>query len=137
MYVSEKILFETAPLVVSYTVAEALLRVRWLGHHDAESVREYCQLMLAHLPVAPCSYMINDSSEAYGEWWEAAEWIGRDFAPQLADRGVRAIAWIQSMDWPSRQAIASTLPHIQGVEVRTFDFDEQRAAHAWLMSRSV
>ncbi|OWP62723.1 hypothetical protein CDA63_12485 [Hymenobacter amundsenii] len=78
--------------------------------------------------------MINDSSEVYGEWWEAAEWIGREFAPQLAARGVRYVAWIQSMDWPSRHAIASALPHIQGVELRAFDFDEQLAAHAWLLS---
>ena len=80
--------------------------------------------------------MLNDSSEVYGDWWKAGEWVGQVFAVELGKRGIRAVAWINAMDWPSRHSVASTLPHVQGLEVRIFDFDEQDAAYAWLLSQT-
>ena len=81
--------------------------------------------------------MLNDSSEVYGDWWKASEWVGRVFVPELSKHGIQAVAWINAMDWPSRHSVASTLPHVQGMEVRIFDFDEHEAARTWLLSKAL
>ncbi|MFD2784725.1 STAS/SEC14 domain-containing protein [Hymenobacter rubripertinctus] len=137
MSAPDQILLDIPSLLLSYSAPEQLLRAQWRGRFDAASARSQCEMLLEHLLDRPCRRMINDSSEAFGEWWEAGKWIGQVFAPELAARGVRAVAWINAMDWPSRYAVASTVPLVKGLIIKAFDFDEQRAAHEWVTSIEV
>ena len=131
-------LLDTPTLLVRYCSQHQLLQAQWHGRFDAVSARQQCELMLAGLPPAwPVHRMINDSSEAFGEWWEASDWIGRVLAPALAARGVRAVAWINAMDWPSRDAVAAAVSQAQELPIRTFDFDQVDDALAWLLSPAV
>ena len=130
----DRILLDTPTLLVSYSSLHQLVQAQWRGRFDAASARQQCELLLAALPAAePVHRMINDSSEAFGEWWEAGDWIGRVVAPALAAHGVRAVAWINAMDWPSRDAVASAVALAQELPIRTFDFDEAEAALAWVL----
>ena len=137
MPTTDKILLDLPSLLLSYNAPHQLLRAQWRGRFDAESARSQCELLLQHLLDMPCRRMINDSSEAFGEWWEAGKWIGQVFAPELAARGVRAVAWINAMDWPSRYAVASTLPLVKGLTIKAFDFDEQETAYTWVTGVAV
>ncbi|WP_019948918.1 STAS/SEC14 domain-containing protein [Hymenobacter aerophilus] len=131
----DQILLDTPTLLVSYCSRHQLLRAQWHGRFNAASARQQCEQMLHGLPTAwPVSRMINDSSDAYGEWLEAGDWIGRELAPALAARGVRAVAWINAMDWPSREAVAAAVSVAQVLPIKTFDFDESDAALAWVLS---
>lgn len=132
MPVPSKTLLDNPSLFVSFEPRLLLLRCCWRGLHDVTTIQDDCQLVLAFVETTGCTLLLNDSSEAFGDWWQAAEWIGSVFALNLHQRGVRAAAWINAMDWPSRHAVASTLPHVQGLMVQMFDFDEQPNAYAWL-----
>lgn len=131
----ETVLLDTPTLTVLHEPRIQLLRVIWRGQYDAELAKAGCEQILAHICHTRCALMLNDSSEVYGDWWKASEWVGQVFVAELGKRGIQTAAWINAMDWPSRHSVASTLPHVQGVEVRIFDFDEQEAAHAWLLSK--
>jgi SpoIIAA-like len=125
-------LLDTPTLTISHSQPEDILLVHWIGPHDEASARQGCRQLLACVQQTHCRRLLNDGSEAYGEWWPAARWIGEDFLPQLADAGVRALAWINSMDWPSRHGVASTMHHAHGPQIQIFDFDQQDAARQWL-----
>ncbi|RSK47116.1 SpoIIAA family protein [Hymenobacter rigui] len=127
-------LLDTPTLTISHNASTGVLWVHWIGNHDATSVRQGCAQLLAHASRTNSHKLLNDSSEAFGEWWPASEWIGREFIPQLAAAGVQAIAWINSMDWPSRYGVASTLQHVQHMRVQLFDFDQQEKARQWLLA---
>lgn len=134
MFISEQILLDTLNLVLSYQPAHSLLRAKWHGRFDASLARQQCELLLSALPSIKATCLLNDSSEAFGEWWEAGPWIGQTFAPALAARGVRTVAWVNAMDWPSRHAVATTLPLMRGLVVKPFDFDEGEEAMHWLLA---
>lgn len=137
MSAPDQILLDIPSLQLSYNAQQQLLYVQWRGRFDSTSARTQCEMVLDYLVDRTCHRMINDSSEAFGEWWEAGKWIGQVFAPELAARGVRAAAWINAMDWPSRYAVASTMPLVKGLIIKAFDFDEQRAAREWVTSVEV
>ncbi|RSK29612.1 SpoIIAA family protein [Hymenobacter metallilatus] len=125
-------LLDTPSLTIRFEPQENWLWVHWRGAHDAASVFQDCNRLLECAQQCGCTKILNDSSEAYGEWWQAAEWIGQEFLPQLASAGVQAVAWVNAMDWPSRHAVASTMQYARGLTIRTFDFDELEAAQQWL-----
>ncbi|RFP64666.1 STAS/SEC14 domain-containing protein [Hymenobacter lapidiphilus] len=131
----DQILLDTPTLLVSYSSQYKLVQAQWRGRFDAALAQQQCLHMLASLPsTQPVHRMINDSSEAFGEWLEAGDWIGRVLAPALAARGVRAVAWINAMDWPSRDAVACSVSLTQELPIKTFDFDEADTALAWVLS---
>lgn len=131
------ILLDTPTLLVVHEPHLQLLRVIWRGQYDSALAQADCEKILTRISDTHCTLMLNDSSEVYGNWWESAAWIGQVYAPELGRRGIQAVAWINAMDWPSRHSVASTLPHIQGLEVQIFDFDEQETAYQWLQSKAV
>lgn len=134
----DQILLDSPTLLIRYSSHYKLVQAQWRGLFDAVSVRQHCEQLLAVLPKAqPMHRMINDSSEAFGEWEEAGDWIGRELAPALAAKGMRAVAWINAMDWPSRHAVASTAAVVQELTVKTFDFDEVDAALNWVLSITI
>ncbi|MET4105299.1 hypothetical protein [Hymenobacter sp. UYP22] len=127
-------LLDTPTLTIEYSPGNQLLRVHWIGHHTTQSVYHDCLKMLGYVQQTRCTKILNDSSEAFGEWLDLAEWIGKEFIPQLADSGVLALAWVNAMDWPSRHAVARSVQHARGLLIHTFDFDEREAAARWLDS---
>lgn len=136
MPASSVVVLDTPTLLVTHEPALHLIRVVWRGQYDSATARADCEKILASVGDLNCTLMLNDSSEVYGNWWESAAWIGQVFAPTLSQHGIRAVAWINAMDWPSRHSVASTLPHVQGLEVQVFDFDEQEMAYAWLQAQA-
>lgn len=131
----DQILLDTPTLLVRYSSRYQLVEAQWRGRFDAVLAQQQCEQLLGLLPTTlPVCRMINDSSEAFGEWAEAGDWIGGVLAPALAARGVRAVAWINAMDWPSREAVASSVSLAQILPIKTFEFDEKDAALTWVLS---
>ncbi|MCA8829742.1 SpoIIAA family protein [Hymenobacter pini] len=130
-------LLDTPSLTIQYNAQEEMLVVHWIGPHDAESVRQDCGRMLESVRRTGCRKILNDSSEAFGEWWPLAAWIGQEFLPELSTTGVQALAWVNSMDWPSRFGVATTMLHARGPQIRIFDFDQQEEARQWLLTLPV
>ena len=129
---SPRILFDTASLTILYDHRNEWVHAQWHGHQDDASARSGCAQLLAMVRQTGSTRIFNDSSEAFGEWYQAAEWIGQEFMVQLHEAGVRAIAWVNAMDWPTRSCVASTLRHTDRPLTAAFEFDEKEAAMAWL-----
>lgn len=126
------LLFNSTALVVQYDEQHHWLSVQWYGHHDDASVRAGCARLLALVRQTGSTRLLNDSSEVFGEWYAAAEWIGSEFLTQLHEAGVRAIAWINAMDWPTRNCVASSLQRTDLSLATMFEFDQKEEAAAWL-----
>lgn len=126
------LLFSSTALVVQYDAQHQWLYAQWYGHHDDASVRAGCAKLLALVQQTGSTRLLNDSSEAFGEWYAAAEWIGTEFLAQLHQAGVRAIAWINAMDWPTRSCVASSLQRTDLSLATMFEFDQKEEALAWL-----
>jgi inorganic triphosphatase YgiF len=109
------------------------LLAEWLGHHNSESVHRGCQVLLQQVHRTGSTHLLNDSSEAFGEWQELTVWIGSVFAGQLQQAGIEAIAWVNAMDWPARNCVASSLHYMAKPFVASFDFDQVEEARHWLL----
>jgi hypothetical protein len=129
---NQQTLLDTASQMVYYIPEHNYLHVQWLGHHDANTALEGCKKTLELVRATGCTRLLNDSSEAFGEWRELARWIGATFVPQLQAAGVEAIAWVNAMDWPARSCVASSMHYLREPVVAAFEFDELDAAHDWL-----
>ena len=129
---NQQILHDTVSQMIYYLPKQNCLHVQWLGHHDADTALEGCKNILELVRTTNSTRLLNDSSEAFGEWRELAQWIGATFVPQLQAAGIEAIAWVNAMDWPARSCVASSMHYLREPAVVAFEFDELDAAHEWL-----
>jgi hypothetical protein len=127
------VLLDSASLMIYHSPEHDYLLAKWLGHHDAESARLGCQQLLQIVHQTGSTRLLNDSSEAFGDWTEVSVWIGAVFAPQLQQAGIRSIAWVNAMDWPARNCVATSLYYIERPFIASFDFDQAEEAQRWLM----
>lgn len=123
-------LLETSCLTIWHDSTNQWLYVEWTGDQSLETIQECCQYALAHLPLGQYTKILNDSTQATGNWAEAAQWLGKELFPQLATLGLVHMAWIYAADFNSRFAIDSTLRCATGLSIVTFD--DMDAACAWL-----
>lgn len=128
-----QVLVDSASLMIYYCPEHRCLQAKWLGHHDAESARLGCQQLLQTVYQTSSTRLLNDSSEAFGDWKETSIWIGAIFVPQLQQAGVESIAWVNAMDWPARNCVASSLQYMPKPFVASFDFDQMEEAKSWLL----
>jgi len=85
---------------------------------------------LRHVPLTGSHKILNDSTQAVGNWTAAAEWLGQDLFPQLSAAGFTHMAWVYATDFNSRFSIDSTLRCATCLTIVTFD--DLDAACTWL-----
>lgn len=127
------VLVDSSSLMIYHCPDHDYLLTEWFGHHDSESVRLGCQQLLQQIYKTGCTRLLNNSSEAFGEWQELTVWIGTTYAYQLQQAGLVSLAWVNAMDWPARNCVASSLQYMPKPLVASFDFDQLEEARAWLL----
>jgi hypothetical protein len=123
-------LFEASYLSVWHDGDNHWLYVEWKGEQSLDVIRDGCNYALQHLPLSNYTKVLNDSTQATGNWAEAAQWLGKQLFPQLATTGLTYMAWVYATDFNSRFAIDSTLRCATGLTIVTFD--DLDAACSWL-----
>lgn len=123
-------LFENAHLTIWHDCHNQWLYVEWRGEQRLEEIQDTCLYALANLPLANYTKILNDSTQATGNWAAAAPWLGINLFPQLAAAGLTYMAWVYAADFNSRFAIDSTLRCATDLIIVTFD--DLDAAWAWL-----
>jgi hypothetical protein len=123
-------LYDTEPLTISFDSAHNWLYVEWRGDHNATSARRGGELVLHHLRNHPCRKMLNDNSQVTSAWQEGAEWVGAEFYQQLADQGIRHVAWVCPPDWGARKSMELAMQFVTRPVVILFD--DLASAFAWL-----
>jgi hypothetical protein len=123
-------LFESSYLTIWHDATNQWLYAEWKGPQSLAAIREGCQCALAQLPAARYTKILNDSTQATGNWVEAAQWLGQQLFPHLSALGLQYMAWIYAADFNSRFAIDATLRCARSLTIVTFD--DMDAACAWL-----
>ena len=110
------------------------IEVRWNGHITSEDVvstaKVYLELLLHH----PCPKLLNNKSEATGDWQDANEWIQFEWVPQVTKAGLHYMAHIYSDNMFSRLSaldlLERTTPHLY-----LANFNEREQAISWLLQQ--
>ncbi|MCC2547280.1 hypothetical protein LJY25_12560 [Hymenobacter sp. BT175] len=123
-------LFEAEYLTVSFDYLNEWFYLDWKGEQDLASVQQGCEQVWLLFQNEQCRRAINDTSHVTGMWSDAAEWVGREFLPQVADAGLEYIAWVYSPDVYSRLSTDLTLQ--MATKPVVVAFDDLPTAIAWL-----
>jgi hypothetical protein len=127
-----QVLLDISSICVIHDEYNQWLYVDWKGPQDPESVRGGCEQVLQFLRATGCRKILNDNTNATGDWEKAARWIGQECLPSLAAAGLQYMAWVYSPNYISRRAIDTTLSFITIPVV--VSFEDVAAAYAWLRS---
>jgi hypothetical protein len=123
-------LFDSPHLTLWHDCTNQWLYVEWKGKQELETIKEICDYVLQHVPLTGFTKVLNDSTQAVGNWTAAAEWLGRDLFPRLSAVGFTHMAWVYALDFNSRFSIDSTLRCANSLTIVTFD--DLDAACTWL-----
>ncbi|QJX47683.1 hypothetical protein HMJ29_12325 [Hymenobacter taeanensis] len=100
-----------------YAAAQELLQVQWFGNITSREVVFVAQQFLEAQHRMSVSLLLNDKTNATGDWAECMEWLEFDWLPQALSNGLRAVAYVFSPDASSHYAsrkfserVASYLP---------------------------
>jgi hypothetical protein len=108
-----------------------VLHVRWLGHMTAAEVVRGVKHGGQWRNELHYSRVLNDKSEAGGDWSEALPWLQYEWLPLAVAAGIKAMAYVFSPDrenrMVSREFVEAVRPYMA---IKVFDNTDQ--AWAWL-----
>lgn len=132
--ISPQILLDVSSLCITHDQCNKWLYVDWKGPQSTESVRWGCGQLQTFLRSTGCHKVLNDNTNATGDWEKAARWIGQEFLPVLASAGLHYLAWVHSPNYLSRRAMEITLSFVTTPVV--VSFADMAGAYAWLRSKA-
>jgi PAS domain S-box-containing protein len=116
---------------VSYDKELKHVVASWYGFHSLHSVKAGCLKLLKALVKNNCSKMLNDNTSVMGTWYEAVEWVVKEYFPMLKEAKVTHIAWVYSKSTFSRLSADMALEApLDDIIVKTFD--NKSTARQWL-----
>ena len=151
-------LHQSPGLSIAYDHCKDWIFLEWRGFHDEDSVRAGCLLLLHYVQLKKCTKVLTtdtlSSSKAsvVDEWlldapgsnsWEsAASWLGSEFYRQLADAGLKYLAWVNSSSPVNRRAANAALAASEALQPKEnrlliITFDDVASAYEWLQHRPV
>jgi len=128
-------LYDTPGLSISFDTEHQWLYVEWKGLHDAASAQSGGEVILDLLRTRPCRRMLNDNSEVVGDWEKSARWVGSYYYQQLADLGVKYVAWVCPPHWPARKSMDAAMQFVSRPMVAIFE--DLASAYFWLRRQIV
>lgn len=118
---------------ITFSLHPGFIEAKWNGHITAESVVAAANTYLALMHKMPKAKLLNDKTNATGDWTEANDWIEFEWLPQAIHSGLNSIAYVYSHNMfsrlSSRDLIQRLTPHIS-IQY----FNEPALAKAWLLS---
>jgi hypothetical protein len=123
-------LYESPYLTVWHDCTNQWLYIEWNGKQELSEIKESCSYVLQNVPLTGIHKILNDSTQAVGNWTAASEWLGKELFPLLASQGFTHMAWVYAADFNSRFSIDATLRCASGLAIVTFDYLD--AACTWL-----
>ena len=109
------------------------IEAKWAGHITADDVVTAAQVYLALLEKTPLPKLLNDKTDAAGDWSEANDWLEFEWMPQATRSGLRCLAHIYSSNMFSRLSARDLYQRLT-TSVSTQNFSDRESAEAWLLS---
>ena len=109
------------------------IEARWYGHLTADNVVAAANAYLSVMQKVSKPKLLNNKSDATGDWSEANDWLEFEWLPKAYQAGLRCMAHVYSNNMfsrlSSRDLIQRLAPH---VKIRSFD--NRATAEDWLCS---
>lgn len=89
---------------LQYAPAQKLMYVRWFGNLTSREVTLVAQEALKLQQQYPFTLLLNDKTNATGDWVEAMDWVEYEWLPRAMEGGLRGIAYVFSPDMHNQLA---------------------------------
>ena len=87
-----------------HSPTQKVLCARWYGNLTGREVTRVAQEYLRAQTTLHCPLLLNDKSQATGDWSEAMDWLEYEWLPQAMEGGLHAIAYVFSPDMHNQLA---------------------------------
>lgn len=109
------------------------IEAKWTGHITADDVVTAAQVYLALLEKTPIPKLLNDKTDASGDWSEANDWLEFEWVPQAIRYGLRCLAHVYSSNMFSRLSARDLYQRLTP-SISIQNFSDRESAEAWLLS---
>ncbi len=124
---------EEGNLFVTLSCRGEYIEAKWTGYITAGDVVTAAKVYLALLQKNPIPRLLNDKTDAVGDWTEANDWLEFEWLPKVAQAGLCALAHVHSSNVFSRLSAQDL--YLRIVPNLSMDnFDNAEAARIWLLS---
>ena len=123
------------PLVdLLHSPGQHVLCARWYGNLTGREVTRVAQEYLRVEATLHYPLLLNDKSQATGDWSEAMDWLEYEWLPQATESGLRAVAYVFSPDMHNQLASLAFFERVrQHLPIQLF-YDVP-AAWQWLRTQ--
>lgn len=122
---------EQGDVFLMFSFRKAYIEARWYGHINASDVITASKVYLELLKKYPNPKLLNDKTEASGDWMEANDWLEYEWLPQVMEEGLSCLAHVYSANMFSKLSARDLYLRIIP-EVKMENFLQRKDAIAWL-----
>ncbi|MDU0371765.1 STAS/SEC14 domain-containing protein [Hymenobacter endophyticus] len=116
---------------LQYAAPQKVLYVRWFGNLTSREVTLVAQEALKLQGQYPFTLLLNDKTNATGDWVEAMDWLEYEWLPRAMEGGLRSIAYVFSPDMHNQLASMEFFERVrQYIPIQMFQ--DVPAAWQWL-----
>lgn len=116
---------------IEHDPARQLLAVYWFGNLTGPQVVDVARRTMQLSAECPYQLLLNDKSQATGDWSEALDWLEYEWLPQVLVGGLHAIAYIFTPDMHNQLSSYRFLERLTPY-VRIEAFHDMPTALQWL-----
>ncbi|WP_237143987.1 hypothetical protein [Pontibacter pamirensis] len=121
---------------VTISIYQNHIEARWSGHVTADNVVTAAKVYLSLLHKTPRARLLNDKTDATGDWTEANDWLEFEWLPKAIQAGLHAIAYVYSTNMFSRLSSRDLIQRMTPI-IWIKDFNDRALAETWLLSHYV
>ena len=123
-------LFEAPGLTVTHDAGKRILQLLWRGTRDDELTITYLNVVLRQVRATRSTGILTDATLDTDGWTNLTCWLAEDYFQDLADNGVKAVAWVVSRNLQARADMNDVLVNV--TRPLTDTFADTEAAYSWL-----
>ena len=123
-------LFDAPGLTVTHDADQRILQLRWRGKRADELTVTYLAVVLRQVRATRSTAILTDATLDADDWTNLTGWLAEDYFQDLADNGVKAVAWVVSRNQQARADMNDVLINV--TRPLTDSFADAEAAYAWL-----
>lgn len=123
-------LLTTPSLEVYHDAVRQWLYTRWLGRHNAASIKQAITAICACMQGPAYTKILSDHSGLIGEWPAESPWELRTYFDYLAARGIAYFAWVHNENRHNRTTMEQMLVSVGHPAVAIFE--DVASAYDWL-----
>jgi len=109
-----------------------LLYITWSGNITSSEVIAVAESFLELQQYLPVALLLNDKTDATGDWSEALPWLEYEWLPKATKGGLKAFAYVFSPDMRN-QYVSLTFIEKASHQLTIQDFHNPEEAFAWLL----